>query len=808
MKQTSGDSTAAEPIRNMDFTDRDEYMAICEQAFDKLRSADGEPPDTYRVIVWWGVGGQGNTEILWEFVHRIRARRKNGNRNAVGIVDFKEPPYHDPVKALLKLRSDLSGQGDISFETFDTAYVQMFKLEHPGRDPHEAHDTLAEYGGASGVLEFVETMAGEVPLGAVLFKYGKEMLAPRVHDWWQSDDVKPLANEIQATTSPSRLKERLPRYFGFDLRRSMLTESPPRIVMVFDHHHALTTSGTAVATQADRWLRTLIQASPGALTMIFGRNPLGWSDDDPFWQPPVLVQHPTGGFPPEDARDYLACKGVTDDAICTRIVEGAHGVPMHLAQAARQYRDIVKDGRAPTVDDFGRTPAEAFDKFIDHLSESGRSNLRIASYPKAIDEALFLDLVDEFPGHVSGADWAQLTGESLMHGTATGLYTMHPATRDELQFRERERSNVFFARVHRFLFDHYRIEAGRADVVRELGAADDRALVAAAGHLARSEPQHFPAWLLDHDRTGQTQLFSDGDRWLALLQVFEIAAAADSSVYSDEDRLWLGHHHAHVLQMTGCFDEARALFEKALESHEAIFADPSPQQVLERATIVHALADVHRQLDAVDTVRSEAHYRRALDLYNVVPEGFEQRRVDVKFSLGLLRDAAGDAAGANALYDNAKRMNVALHTADLAPYAKFLTQLGEAHRTYGRYGDALTNLEEARSILEGDEMPDDGVGIVLLEIANCQAHIGEKAAAEASYTRAISLIEEHAGSEHANYAHALHRQACFWLRDSRRREAAHAQIERAVLTLKETVGDKHEWTRQALADLEASGAAT
>ncbi|MDZ7752625.1 MAG: tetratricopeptide repeat protein [Gammaproteobacteria bacterium] len=806
MKQTFQDlmapRTRPQPAQNKDFTDRKTYLAFCEEQFDKPQTTDGNVADAYRVLVLWGVAGQGKSEILWEFFHRIKTRGKeNGRDPAVGIVDFNGPEYRDPVGALLKLRSDLKGQG-ISFETFDTAFVRLYELQHPGRDLHEAYDALDEHGGTSIILELVEYVAGDVPGAGFLFNYGRKMLTPLMRNRWLSNEIKQKANEIVATPSPERLVQRLPEYFGSDLRRSMQRDDVSRVAIAFDHYQALGASGGAVVTQTDRWLRSLIKASPGALILIFGRNKLDWCKDDSFFKPTTLIQKPTYGLHPEDARRYLEYKGLTDDAICTRIVDGAHGVPLHLALAARLYHDLVADGRAPAVEDFGRTPMELVDQFIDHLSDSERSNLRIASYPDAIDESLYFGLVHQFPGHVSNADWAQLTGQSFMF-RSSGFYTMHPTIRDELQLRECERSNMLYSRVHRFLFDYYRQQAGRHGIARQLGSADDRAFVAAARHLARSEPAYFPTWLLDHDRKGQTQLFGDGDRWRALLQVFEIAASAGRDIYSDEDRLWLGHHQAHVLQMAGCFEDAAALYENALEAHESIVSDPSPEQALERATIVHALGDVYRQLDPDDS-RSETCYRRALGTYDAVPQGFEQRRVDVEFSLGLLRDAAGDATAAKRLYDDAKRRNAALHGDGGAPYAMFLTQLGQAHRTYGRNEDALAEFAQARAILSGDGTPDDGVGIVLLEIAECRAATGNESGAAASFDQAVAALEAHAGDEHANTAHARHRQARFWLRDRSRLDAARAQIERAVSTLEATMGSQHEWTREARADLNAA----
>lgn len=806
MKQTFQDLMAArtrpQPAQNKDFTDRTTYLAFCEEQFDKPQSTGGNAADAYRVLVWWGVAGQGKSEILWEFFHRIKTRGKQNGRNpAVGIVDFNGPEYRDPVGALLKLRSDLRGQG-IAFETFDTAFVRLYELQHPGRDLHEAYDALDEHGGTSIILEFVETVAGEIRGGGFLFKYGREMLTPALRNRWLSDEIKQIANEIDATPSPERLVQRMPEYFGSDLRRSMQRDDVPRIVIAFDHYHALRGGGMAVVTHIDRWLRSLIKASPGALIMIVGRNELDWCKHDDFFQPTILMQNPTEGLPPEDARGYLELKGLTDDAICTRIVDVAYGVPMHLALAARLFHDFLAEGRAPAVEDFGRTPLELVERFLDHLSESERCNLRIASYPEAIDEALFLDLVEEFPGHVSNADWAQLTGQSFMFGSG-GVYTMHPAIREELQRIECERSSVWYSRVHRFLFENYRQQAGRHGIARELGSADDRALIAAARHLAKSDPAYFSDWLFDHDTEGQTQLFGDGDRWRALLEVFEIAAATGQGIYSDRHWWELKFHRAHVLQMSGCFEDAVTLYEQALKEHESMSGELLPEELLNRATIVHALGDVYRQLDPKDS-RAKEHYELAHDLYEAAPQGFEQRQIDIRFSLGLLRDAAGEVAAAQRFYDETKRRNAALHSENGAPYAMFLTQLGQAHRTYGRYEDALVELAEALTILSGEGMPDDGIGIVLVEMGECRAAIGDESGAAASFDHAVAALEAHAGGEHANTAHARHRQARFWLRDPTRREVARAQIEQAVSILEDSMGSHHEWTRGARADLEAA----
>lgn len=788
MKQTLQDLLAArtrpQPAQNKDFTDPKTYLAFCEEQFDKSQSTDGNAADAYRVLVWWGVAGQGQSEILREFFHRIKTRgREHGCDPAVSIVDFNGPGYRGPVGGLLTLRPDLQGHG-ISFETFDTAFVRLYELQRPGRDLHEAHHALAERGGTSIILALAETVAGEIPGDGFLFRYGREMLTPPMRSRWHSDEIEQKANEIVATPSPERLVRRLPGYFGSDLRRSM-----QRVAIAFDHYHSLRARGMAIVTQIDRWLRSLINPSPGALILIFGRNEFDCRKDDSFFRSTTLVQKPTYGLRPEHARDYPEHKGLTGDEICARIVDGVDGVPLHLALAARLYHDLVADGRAPAVEDFGRTPPDPVDRFIDHLSDSGRSNLRIASYPDAIDEALSVGLVDQFPGHVSNADRAQRAGRSFMFGSV-GAYTMHPIIREEPQQRERERSNVLYSRVHRFLFNYYRQQAGRHRIARQLGRADDRVLVAAGRHLARSEPAYLPIWLLDHDRSGQTQPFDDGDRWRALPEVFEIAASADRDIYSDEHQLWLNHHQVHVLQMAGCCKDAVNRYEKAPVAHESISGDPQSEQALERATIVHALAGVYRQLDP-DDARSETHHGRALELYEAVPQGFDQRRVDVGFSLGLLRDAAGEATAARCLYNDAKRRNAALHGDGGAAYAMFLTQLGQPHRTYGRYDGALAELAEARALLSGASASDDGVGIVLLETGGCLAATADESGAAAAFDQAVAALEPYAGDEQANTAHARHR------RDRSRIDAARAQIARAVSTLDAAMNSKHVDTRGA-----------
>jgi hypothetical protein len=370
------------------------------------------------------VGGQGKTELRKKVHQRIEKQRADGDSIAVGVLDFEVARHRSPIDAMLKLRLDL-GHRLIAFPTFDLAFAQLFTLERPGDNIRTTYPGLFRKG-ESEILEDLLGWAGEaavdvlhlgwtlLPGVEMLYKYSYRLIGG-LRDWLDDREVKSRIQDIN-TLSASELREKLPVYLGFDLWRAMQAPDAPRVVLLIDTYEALwrgtTGQGAMQMLRTDDWVRSLVEQSPGALVVIFGRDKLRWGEIDSAWSN-ILQPHLLGGLSKEDANLFLYKAGVVSESIRARIVEGAQGLPFYLDLALDQFENLKANGLKPRTDDFGSTPVMVLHRFLDHLSANEESELRLASYPEDIDKALFLDLARAFLGGIACVDWARLRRRSF-----------------------------------------------------------------------------------------------------------------------------------------------------------------------------------------------------------------------------------------------------------------------------------------------------------------------------------------------------------------------------------------------------------
>lgn len=431
------------------FTDREEPMSLFEKAF----ITEQERGD-HRVLCWYGVGGQGKSSL-----HNEMRRRVIGNPDvALAGLNFDTSRHRHPEEALLKLRADFASAG-LAFPTFDLAFAKHFASERPLEDIREVHPQLFRKGESAimdDLIDWSESLVDTAVAGASLavpglnlvYKYGSR-LTGRLADWWSSREVKDRLKDLDSL-SATELIERLPRYMGFDIWRARAEMGCPRIVLTIDTHEKLTQGDL----RTDAWLQSLVQEMPGVLVLIFGRDRLRWAELEKEWDN-VLEQHLLGELSNEDADGFLTKVPIPEADIRERIVGASEGLPHYLDLAVSQYEMIRNIGGKPDVDDFGTTPSDVRDRFLDHLPASERRELFIASYTESLSEQLFLDLADAFLGGSANVSWARLEQRSFMMATDDRRLTMHALMRQALQEQDREERSELYKRAHKFLFSRY-----------------------------------------------------------------------------------------------------------------------------------------------------------------------------------------------------------------------------------------------------------------------------------------------------------------------------------------------------------------
>ncbi len=125
------------------FTDRDEERAAFIRALTTQQGAE-----EYRVISWYGIGGQGKSALSRELV-RICDRQKP--KVAVARVDLDDMRMRRIDECLLSVRLQLSRTFGHRFGAFDTAFARYFVLTNPGLRIRERHPEL--FRGENPLLE-------------------------------------------------------------------------------------------------------------------------------------------------------------------------------------------------------------------------------------------------------------------------------------------------------------------------------------------------------------------------------------------------------------------------------------------------------------------------------------------------------------------------------------------------------------------------------------------------------------------------------------------------------------------------------
>jgi tetratricopeptide (TPR) repeat protein len=768
------------------FTDREQPRSLFEQALS------GPPPDRCRVLVWYGVGGQGKTALRNEFERLVSSDLAREPPVALSVLDFERPFLRNPIEAVLHLRFELAAAG-LKFPTFDIAFAQLFALEYPGADIRQRYPQLfrgRENEVLSDLLELAEAAADAAEKAIfgvkLLYKYGTR-LAGWLGDWWASAGAREQIGRLQALPA-NKIREQLPAYLGADLARDVSAPGAPRVLVMLDAYEALwrdAPRGAQENLRVDGWVRTLVEHARGALFLVFCRDQLRWSELHPKWEN-VLEQHLLGGLSDADADWFLKGAGIGSTPIRERIVRAADGLPFYLDLCVDTYehvRDV--DGRRPAVADFGKTPGEVFQRFLDHLSDSEVEDLEMASYLEVVEESLLGDASRSLRGRIP--DWPRLCQRSYMTRRGDALW-MHAVMRGACQEREKRLRPTFFKNVHGFLCTQLEARALSAATPQDVRDHHESAFLAAVRHRMASEQSDLVPWLMQRQK-----LFIDAGRWVTLERAFAVVDEAVGPLppgEGDDEGGWFYHHYANVLQQLGANARARGMFQRAVDSYPK---DETSRSAAKFATMLDAIANVCLEMGDYD--EAEPLYAAARAIYETDPDRYAIRHAYSLLNLARCHDRRGRAEEASLLYDAAAARFEALSVTHPRAFAGFQLDLGRVWRAQGRRDEAVRLFQRALSTYSRPDGDPDGAAVVVLELACTAAERGDLGT-DALFERAIAAHEAAFGSQHPNTGRALYLQAAWWSRSSPRPAMA-SQLARATGILREALGDGHAWTIQA-----------
>jgi GTPase SAR1 family protein len=334
------------------FVDREKFQEAFEKALVR------KPEETYKVLVYYGVGGIGKTSLI----EQLQGNLASINPNAICVsLDFKMPQSRQQDEALAQLVNMLRTKYKIPLPTYDIAYSFYWKKIHPNQALTANEIPFFEDG--SMISDIISTL-GDMPVVGVVPKIAKIVFKGHsyIQTWWTLRGEKTL-RELE-TMKPQEILDELPIYFAQDFAEYLKKKNQPAVIF-FDTYEALWENNRDVGhyMSRDAWIRDLIAELPlpeNILWVICGRERVRWEDiKNDNWSD-YIGQHLIGNLADPDIRDFLNNRGITDSKIQDAIVKSSEGVPFYLDLTVEIYRNEPES----QADKFTGTHDELLERFL------------------------------------------------------------------------------------------------------------------------------------------------------------------------------------------------------------------------------------------------------------------------------------------------------------------------------------------------------------------------------------------------------------------------------------------------------------
>jgi hypothetical protein len=776
------------------FTDRQELIAAFE------RNLEHKQPQDHRVLVFHGDGGIGKTTLLQKLE---QLHRKRCPQALMGRLDLAGADSTPPDLLLYRLRRLFP---TIPFPSFSLALAEYGRRFHPvqvyGSDRKELLQGAGPYADVlvSG-LEVLGKLSGvELAVNAMkAAATARRQLSDWVKRW-----AEPWLQRSQSY-SEEQLLAQLPLQWARDFRQALsshldqgwddaITYNGPPPLIALDTYETLWHSGMGKSgwrrEPRERWLVDLASELPEVLWVIGGRDRLSWDDGyDKAWSE-ACEQHLVGQLSKEDARSFLAKRGIKEPAIVEKILRQAAGVPFYLELETQLYDRTPAEERTPEV--FGGSQQEQIDRFLTHLDASERATLKLLAAFGIWDRELFSQAVTHFATGYPATAAAELGRFWSIEPIGEGRWQLHNEMAHHLQADEQQRDQGTFEAVHRWGFAYFDgpLEALEAKAIQ---ADDAERLQRALRHARAIQPAaEWAAWL-----EKRLEQLGKGTIWQPLLAVAErgVQEAANELGASDPGITGLLDRQASLLLVIAQYEAAEVLFRRALAIDEASHGIDHPDVARDLNNLAQLLQATNRMAEA------EPLMRRGLAIEER-SSGKDHPNVAIQLNnLAQLLQATNRMAEAEPLMRRGLAIEERSNGKDHPNVAIQLNNLAQLLQATNRLAEAEPLMRRVLEFFEstyGNDHPD--VAIALNNLVLLLKATNRMAEAEPLMRRALAIGEAIYGHDHPVVAVKLNNLANL-LRYTNRLAEAEPLMRRALAIGEASYGHDHPDVAMKLSNL-------
>jgi tetratricopeptide (TPR) repeat protein len=776
------------------FTDREELIAAFE------RNLAHKQPQDHRVLVFYGDGGIGKTTLLQklEQLHRQRCPQA-----LMGRLDLAGADTTPPDLLLYRLRRLFP---TIPFPSFSLALAEYGRRFHPeqvyGSDRKELLQGAGPYADVlAGGLEVLGQLSG---VGLAVNAMKAAATAKRQLSDWVQQRAEPWLQRSQSY-SEEQLLAQLPLQWARDFRQALswqldqgwddaITYNGPPPLIALDTYETLWHSGMGKSGRRreprERWLVDLVSELPEVLWLIGGRDRLSWEEGyDQAWSE-ACEQHLIGQLSEEDARSFLAKRGIREPAIVEKILRQAAGVPFYLELETQLYDKTPAAERTPEV--FGGSQREQIERLLTHLDASERATLKLLAAFGIWDRELFSQAVSHFATGYPVTAAAELGRFWSIEPIGAGRWQLHNEMAHHLQVDERQRDQGNFEAVHRWGFAYFDGSLERLEV-KNIKAEDAETLQYALRHARNIQtPSDWAAWLIK--RMGQ---LDQGTIWLPLICVAKMGlhAAEQELVGNHPSIASLLNQLAMLLYQIAEYQESEQLYRHALTIYEASYGSNHRETASTLNNLALLLMITNRPDEA------EPLYRRALA---ICEDSYGYDHSEVATCLGNLSgllQTGNRLSEAELLMRRALAIDEARHGNDHPTVALRLNNLAGLYMEINNLKDAESLFRRSLEITEasfGYEHP--MTASVLDNLANLHSNAGRQDEAIKLSIQSLKIREHCFGPHHPSVAMSLNNQACI-LVSSGRHQHAERLLRRALDIHEQIHGSCHPEVANNLSNL-------